>query len=202
MRSLYPARPRRRRRISAFCMVLLIDILTIRRAMREDVERKMFTSLACSLVRARGLVAASKVVAAAASGSVAVVQEASPAELSNRELVSRLGDLDRVAYTYFSVSNSVKPTARISCLVIVVSAIAWNSMAKGPRVRKKHQDKVNKRKACSPHQHTPSSARDSHPPLPRLLPPQSASFPLTTRSQSMGCSLTEPTASAALTIPS
>lgn len=40
--------------------------------------------------------AASKVVAAVASGSVAVVQEASPAELSNRELVSRLGDLDRV----------------------------------------------------------------------------------------------------------
>lgn len=67
--------------------------------------------------------AASKVVAAVASGSVAVVQEASPAELSNRELVSRLGDLDRVAYTYSSVSNSIKSTTRISCLVIAVSAI-------------------------------------------------------------------------------
>lgn len=85
--------------------------------------------------------AASKVVAAVASGSVAVVQEASPAELSNRELVSRLGDLDRVVYTYLSVSNSVKPTAWISCLVIVVSAITWNSTAKRRQVCKKHQDK-------------------------------------------------------------
>lgn len=178
-------------------------ILTIRRVVGEDVERNMFTSLACSLVKARGLVAASRVVPAVASGSVAVVQEASPAELSNRELVSRLGDLDRVAYTYLSVSNSVKPAARISFLVVVVvSAILWNSTAKGRRVRKKHQDKVNKRKACSPHQHTSSSARDSHPPLPRRLPAPSVSFPLTTRSQSMGCSLAEPTASAALTIPS
>lgn len=118
--------------------------------------------------------AASKVVAAVASGSVAVVQEASPAELSNRELVSRLGDLDRVAYTYLSVSNSVNPTARISCLVVVVSA----------------------------HQHTSSSAPDSHLPFHCRLPPQSVSFPLTIRSQSMGCSLAEPTASAALTIPS
>lgn len=168
----------------------------------EDVGRRMFTSLACSLVKARGLVAASKVVAAVASGSVAVVQEASPAELSNRELVSRLGDLDRVAYTYLSVSNSVNPTARISCLVVVVSAIMWNSMAKGWRVCKKHQDKVNKGKDCSPHQHTSSSAPDSHLPFHRRLPPQSVSFPLTIRSQSMGCSLAEPTASAALTIPS
>lgn len=74
VRSLYPARPSRNRRISAF-------------------------SLACSLVNALGLVAVSSVSAAvvAVSGSVgAVAQEASPAEVSKRELVSMLGDRDRV----------------------------------------------------------------------------------------------------------
>lgn len=63
-------------------------------------EEKGFTSLACSLVNALGLVTASNVSAAvvAVSGSVgAVVQEASPAEVSKRELVSMLGDRDRVA---------------------------------------------------------------------------------------------------------
>lgn len=64
----------------------------------EGRAREEFTSLACSLVNALGLVAVSSVSTAvvAVSGSVgAVVQEASPAEVSKRELVSMLGDRDR-----------------------------------------------------------------------------------------------------------
>lgn len=67
---------------------------------REDLEKNL-TSLACSLVNALGLVVTSGVSAAviAVSGSVgAVAQEASPAEVSKRELVSMLGDRDRAAW--------------------------------------------------------------------------------------------------------
>lgn len=63
-------------------------------------KRGEITSLACSLVIALGLVATSGVsaVAMAVSGSVgAVAQEASPAEVSKRELASMLGDRDRAA---------------------------------------------------------------------------------------------------------
>jgi hypothetical protein len=68
---------------------------------RIVMEGEQLTSLACSLVNALGLVAAGGISAAKRSGSVAVVaQEASPAEVSKRELVSRLGDRDRVAYIW------------------------------------------------------------------------------------------------------
>lgn len=72
------------------------------REKREELE-KNFTSLACSLVNSLGLAATSGVSAAvvAVSGSVgAVAQEASPAEVSKRELVSMLGDRDRAAWTW------------------------------------------------------------------------------------------------------
>lgn len=64
-----------------------------------------FTSLACSLVIALCLVATNGV-SAAVSGSVgAVAQEASPAEVSKRELVSTLGDRDRAAWTWNMLSK-------------------------------------------------------------------------------------------------